>query len=78
MPLVLLAKSIAFIPGERLTSCRDGSRVWLLSVAAIVLGVIAAIAEADLYTAPLSWFVLSIAIAILNPGRSLPFVRRRT
>jgi hypothetical protein len=51
--------------------------MWLLSVAAIVLGLIVAIADADLFMAPLSWFVLAIAIAVLNPG-PLPFARRRT
>jgi hypothetical protein len=50
--------------------------MWLLSVAAIVLGLIAAIADEDLFMPPLSWFVLAIALAVLNPGR-LPFVRRR-
>jgi hypothetical protein len=49
--------------------------MWLLSVAAIVLGLIAAIADADLFMAPLSWFVLAIAIAVLKPG-PLPFGRR--
>jgi hypothetical protein len=50
--------------------------VWILSVAAIVLGLIAAIADAHLFMAPLNWFVLAIALAVLTPGR-LPFVRRR-
>jgi hypothetical protein len=50
--------------------------MWLLSVVAIVLGLIVAIFEASLFMPPLSWFVLAIAIAVLNPGR-LPFVRRR-
>jgi hypothetical protein len=49
--------------------------MWLLSVAAIVLGLIAAIADADLFMAPLSWFVLAIAIAVLKPS-SLPFQGR--
>jgi hypothetical protein len=49
--------------------------VWILSVAAIVLGLIAAIADTDLFMAPLSWFVLAIALAVLNPGK-MPFVRR--
>jgi hypothetical protein len=51
--------------------------MWLLSAAAIVLGLIAAIADADLFMPPMSWFVLAIAIALLRPG-SLPFARRRT
>jgi hypothetical protein len=50
--------------------------MWILSAAAIVLGLIAAIADADLFMAPLSWFVLAIAIALLKPG-TMPFVRRR-
>ena len=51
--------------------------MWLLSVAAIVLGLIAAIADEDLFMSPLSWFVLAIAIAVLKPGR-VPFARGRT
>ena len=51
--------------------------MWILSAAAIVLGLIAAIADAKLFMPPLHWFVLAIAIALLNPG-PLPFVRRRT
>ena len=50
--------------------------MWILSVAAIVLGLIAAIADAKLFMAPLSWFVLAIALAVLKPG-PLSFVRRR-
>jgi hypothetical protein len=59
------------------TTPKEVRPVWLLSVAAIVLGLIAAIADTDLFMAPLSWFVLAIAIAVLNPG-PLPFARRRT
>jgi hypothetical protein len=51
--------------------------VWILSVAAIVLGLIDAIAEADLFMPSLNWFVLAIALAVLNPGR-LSFLRRRS
>lgn len=51
--------------------------MWILSVAAIALGLIAAIADANLFMPPLSWFVLAIALAVLNPGR-LPFGRRRS
>ena len=50
--------------------------MWLLSVAAIVLGLIAAIGDADLFMPPLNWFVLAIALAVLRPG-ALPFSRRR-
>jgi hypothetical protein len=50
--------------------------VWILSVAAIVLGLIAAIADADLFMPPLNWFVLAIALALVTPG-PLPFARRR-
>jgi hypothetical protein len=51
--------------------------MWILSVAAIVLGLIAAIADADLFMPPLNWFVLAIALAVLNPG-PVSFLRRRT
>ena len=51
--------------------------MWLLSVAAIVLGLIVAIADANLFMSPLNWFVLAIAFAVLKPG-SVPFSRRRT
>jgi hypothetical protein len=51
--------------------------VWLLSLAAIVLGLIVAIADAKLFMSPLEWFVLAIALAVLSPGR-LPFLRRRS
>lgn len=50
--------------------------MWLLSVAAIVLGLIVAIADANLFMRPLDWFVLAIAIAVLKPG-SLRFARGR-
>jgi hypothetical protein len=49
--------------------------MWLLSVAAIVLGLIVAIADANLFMRPLDWFVLAIAFAVLKPGK-LPFYRR--
>jgi hypothetical protein len=62
---------------DLVTTPKEVTSMWLLSVAAIVLGLIAAIADADLFMAPLSWFVLAIAIAVLNPG-PLPFARRRT
>lgn len=51
--------------------------MWLLSAAAIVLGLIVAISETKIFMSPLNWFVLSIAISLLSPGR-LPFARRRT
>jgi hypothetical protein len=51
--------------------------MWLLSAAAIVLGLVVAIADAKIFMPPLHWFVLAIAISLLNPGR-FPFVRRRT
>jgi hypothetical protein len=51
--------------------------VWILSVVAIVLGLIAAIADAKLWMPAQNWFLLAIALALLRPG-SLPFVRRRT
>jgi hypothetical protein len=50
--------------------------MWLLSVVAIVLGLIAAIANADLWMPAQTWFLLAIALALLRPG-DLPFVRRR-
>jgi hypothetical protein len=50
--------------------------MWLLSAAAIVLGLVVAIADAKIFMPPLNWFVLAIAISLLSPGR-LPFVRRR-
>jgi hypothetical protein len=51
--------------------------VWILSVAAIVLGLIVAIADANLWMPAQNWFLLAIALALLRPGE-LPFVRRRT
>ena len=49
--------------------------MWILSLAAIVLGLIAGIADENLFMPPLNWFVLAIALAVLNPGK-VPFVRR--
>jgi hypothetical protein len=49
--------------------------MWLLSVAAIVIGLIVAIADANLWMKPLEWFVLAIAIAVLRPGK-VPFYKR--
>jgi hypothetical protein len=51
--------------------------VWLLSVAAIVLGLIVAVFDASLFMPPLNWFVLAIAIGLLKPG-PLTLLRRRT
>jgi hypothetical protein len=51
--------------------------VWILSLAAIVLGLVVAIADTKIFMPPLNWFVLAIALAVMSPGR-LPFVRRRT
>lgn len=62
---------VAHLPAKEVNS------MWLLSVAAIVLGLVAAISEANLFMPPLSWFVLAIAISVLSPG-PMPFVRRRT
>ena len=49
--------------------------VWILSAAAIVFGLIAAIADANLFMPSLNWFVLAIALAVMDPGK-VPFVRR--
>jgi hypothetical protein len=62
---------------DRKITSEEVRSVWILSAAAIVLGLIVAIADAKLFMPPLHWFVLAIAIALLNPG-PLPFVRRRT
>jgi hypothetical protein len=51
--------------------------MWLLSVVAIVLGLIVAIADAHLWMPAVNWFILAIAIALLRPGE-LPFVRHRS
>ena len=51
--------------------------MWILSAAAIVLGLIVAIADVKLFMPPLEWFVLAIAIALLRPS-SVPFLRNRT
>ena len=49
--------------------------MWLLSLVAIVLGLVVAIFDADLFMPPLHWFALAIALALLKPGR-LPSLRR--
>jgi glucose dehydrogenase len=51
--------------------------MWLLSIVAIVLGLIVGIADTKLWMAADSWFLVAIALALLRPGQ-LPFVRRRT
>jgi hypothetical protein len=62
---------------DHTTTPEEVRPVWILSVAAIVLGLIVAIADANLWMPAQNWFLLAIALALLRPGE-LPFVRRRT
>jgi hypothetical protein len=54
---------------------KEVTSMWLLSLVAIVLGLVVAIFDADLFMPPLHWFALAIALALLKPGR-LPSLRR--
>lgn len=48
--------------------------MWLLALLSIVLGLVVAIFDANIFgMAPLVWFVLAIAFAVVSPG-PLPFV----
>lgn len=51
--------------------------MWLLAVLCAVLGLIVAIFDADIFMAPMQWFVLGILFALLNgPGIALPKFQR--
>jgi hypothetical protein len=49
--------------------------VWLLALLCAVLGLIVAIFEAEIFMAPMQWFVLGILFALLNGNEGIAFPR---